>query len=128
MMFKDGDYLLPFFINATDLAAGTTQWLSSPCDGFIREIETVVQVAISTGGTIKVQVGSTDVAGAGAGSLMLITHANADAAGVVDNAESTFGHASTVVTKSAAIEVIPSAAYTGGAAAVRGWIRISGGK
>jgi hypothetical protein len=63
-MFKGQEYLVPVAINATDLAAGTAQYVSSPCDGIIEEWEVVVQEAIGTGGVLKLQLGSTDVAGA----------------------------------------------------------------
>jgi hypothetical protein len=126
-MFKDGDYLLPFFINETDLLAPTIQYLVSPCDGFITEMYTVVQKTITTGGTIKVTLGSTDVVGDGAGSLLLVTHADSDAAGTVDSSQATFGSTTRAVTKGQAIKITPSAGYAT-AGAVNGWLRITGGK
>ncbi|MGV1835238.1 hypothetical protein ACQZ6C_10790 [Rhizobium rhizogenes] len=51
------DYTLDFQINATDLPANTDQNFISPVDGYISALRTVVQAAVTTGGTIAVKTG-----------------------------------------------------------------------
>ena len=53
------DYRLDFQINATDLPANTDQNFVSPVDGYITELRTIVQGAVTTGGTIAVKTGDT---------------------------------------------------------------------
>lgn len=110
---------LPFFINATDLAAGTSQELISPVEGYITAIDTIVQVAIVTGGLITAAVGTTAVAG------LSSTLANSAAKGAKGtNVASTRGSVTRKVMPGDRIQVIPDAAFNGGGA-VNGHIEIS---
>ena len=54
---------LPFSINATDLAAGTSTELVAPVAGRITRLSTIVQTAIVTGGDVTAAIGVTAVAG-----------------------------------------------------------------
>ena len=55
---------IPFFINETDLLAGTAQQLVCPIKGKIRALEAVIQKTITTaGGPIIVGIGATAVEG-----------------------------------------------------------------
>lgn len=119
MVFKGHAHVLPFYFNATDLAAHTTQYIISPIDGIIEELGAIVQVAISTGGTIKAKLGSTDVAGS------TVTSVGSDAAGTCYDAKTTRGSKSCFVAAGAAIQIVP-ATFTGGSAAINGWIRVVG--
>lgn len=64
-LFRDyvGVARIPFQINQTDLVAHTVQDFVAPFNGSITDLVTTVETAIGTdaGGTIKVQVGTTDV-------------------------------------------------------------------
>jgi hypothetical protein len=113
-------FVLPFFINETDLLAGTVQDIAAPVDGFVEEITTVVQKAVTTGGVIKASVGATDVVGAS------ITVADAAAKGTVQTALSTKPNASRTVAKGDAIKITPSAAFAT-AGAVNGHVIINTG-
>ena len=50
-------------INQTDLLAPTVQQLRAPCQGFVSRIDTVVQVQVTTGGTLTVGSAGTAVPG-----------------------------------------------------------------
>lgn len=52
------DTYVQFAINTTDLAANTDQELISPVDGYIVEMGTIIQAAVTTGGTIAVKTGA----------------------------------------------------------------------
>lgn len=104
---------LPFFINQTDLLAGTAAELIAPENGYITGLSTTVQVAITTGGDIDVKTGDalgTTVAG--------LTQAIANSAtkGTRQRTTATAGSSTRYVAKGARIGVVPSAAFdTGGA-------------
>jgi hypothetical protein len=53
------NYILDFQINGTDTAANTDQDFISPVDGYIEELGTIIQSAVTTGGTIAVKTGDT---------------------------------------------------------------------
>ncbi|CAN5361264.1 hypothetical protein BH09PSE4_BH09PSE4_17120 [soil metagenome] len=101
---------LPFFINATDLAAPTTAELVSPVAGTITRMFTVVQTAIVTGGDITAKVDTTDVVG------LTCTIADAAAKGSVVNDTPTAGDATTAVLPGQRIQIVPSAPFNGGGA------------
>lgn len=104
---------LPFFINATDLAAATNQELIAPVSGFITEIHTVVQVAIVTGGDITVKTGdalAVTVAG------LTATIPNSAAAGSRVSGTATAGSSTRAVTKGDRIAILSAAAFNGGGA------------
>lgn len=111
---------IPFQINATDLAAGTAQQFVSPVDGFVVGIEAIAQVVIAGAASLTVDVGTTPVAGLAA------AFADTDPVGTIHSGLPTAGDATQVVAKGGRIQVIPGAAFTGGA--VNGFITINTGK
>ncbi len=101
-----GHYVrIPFWINQTDLLAGTAQNLLCPVAGVITRIVTIVKKTITTGGVITASVGTTAVVG------VSITHADSDAAGLVVNSAPAAGEATAVVGVDGRIQITPSAAY-----------------
>lgn len=76
---KNCNKTIGFQISSTDLLAHTTQQFIAPCDGVITELVTIVQTAVTTGGTIKVQINGVDVSGA------TITVANSATVGTVQH-------------------------------------------
>ena len=120
-IFDKGQVVLSFSISATDLSAGTAQYISSPIEGVIEEFEAVVQEAIVTGGTLKLQVGGSDV------SDTTLTVANSATVGTVYNGATKLNGTNRKVTKGQAIKCVVDSAFNGGGA-VRAWVRIVGGK
>lgn len=118
-VYGKGEVVLPFFINQTDLLAGTTQYLSAPYGAAIKEIEVVVQEAVTTGGVIKAKLGSTDVVGA------TVTVADGAVVGTVYHADVALEEATAVVAKDGAIQIVVDAAFAT-AGAVNGWVRLVG--
>jgi hypothetical protein len=118
-VFGKGEIILPFNLDQTDLLAGTTQWLSAPHAAVIKQIEVVVQLAVTTGGVIKAKLGSTDVVGA------TVTVADGAAAGTVYNASTALEEATAIVAKDGAIQIIVDAAFAT-AGRVHGWVRLVG--
>lgn len=134
------DYLRhEFQINQTDLLAGTTQHYVSPITGYFKGLSTVVQAAVTTGGTLTPKCipavlnteGGLDMTSftgnisgdtlvAGSGSLGAVaglaqTIANAATAGTVQNTTVTQGDPSTFVVKGQAIEIDIAGFATAGA-------------
>lgn len=72
------DFVLEAAINGTDLPANTSQEIVSCVDGYLEDIRGIVQAAVTTGGTIKVQINGVDVATAAAN---ILTVANGAAKG-----------------------------------------------
>jgi hypothetical protein len=114
---KSGRVLLPYEVEATELAAGTKEKVVSPVAGTISRARAVVQEAIVTGGDITFEVGSTAVDG------LTLTVANSATAGTAYTGTPTAGHASTAVTVGDVIGVIPASAFNGGGA-VNGFIEL----
>jgi hypothetical protein len=106
--------------NATDLAAGTTQEIVAPFDGYIEEAACIVQTAIVTGGDVTFATG--DALGTTVNGLTL-TVADAAAKGARVTDTPTAGHASRAVTKGMRIGVLLAAAFNGGGA-LRGYIAV----
>lgn len=97
-------------INQTDLLAPTTQNLVCPFPGFIAAFRAVAQVAVTTGGTLQVKVGTTSVTGC------VATVANADAVGTLYSATpTTLRSSTTVVAAGSRIQVTPASFATAGA-------------
>lgn len=111
---------IPFTISETDLLAGTSQETVSPVKGFVEKIITVVQKAVTTGGTITCSVGTTAVDG------LSVTIADAAAKGTVQSDTPTQNHASRAVAEDGRIQVIPDAAFDT-AGAVSGWVVVNSG-
>lgn len=118
-MFKEGEVILPFYFNQTDLLAGTSQWLVSPIEGEIVELGTVVQAAVTTGGAIGVKLGTVAVVG------LSVTVADADAAGTVHTDSSALNEPTRRVADNGAIEITAASAFAT-AGALNGWVRIVG--
>jgi hypothetical protein len=70
-------YALTCQINSTDLLAPTSQQLVVPHAGYLNEYKLVVQVAVTTGGAVKLQKNTVDITGA------TVTIGDAAAAGTV---------------------------------------------
>jgi hypothetical protein len=96
---------LPFVIPSTELLAGTAIDLVAPFDGFIEELQTIVQTAVTTGGTITAKIGTTDVAG------LQITIADAATKGTVQTDEPTAPSATRRFSKGDRIQIVPSAGF-----------------
>lgn len=98
------------FVNQTDLLAGTTQQLISPETGQFDRLTVVVQVAVTTGGVIKVQADD------GAGNLadvpgLSVTVADAAPAGTVYTATATAGANGRNTVKNRRFAVVLDAAF-----------------
>ena len=99
-------HFLPFFINQTDLLAGTAFEIVAPVDGFITEITGIVQTAVGTGGAVTVKIGTTDVAG------LSLTVADAATKGTVVSDTPSAGPASgRAVSKGDRIQIVPAAEF-----------------
>jgi hypothetical protein len=75
----NGDLFIPFFFNQTDLLAGTSQWWPIPIEGSIVGLHTAVQLAVTTGGAIAVELETVAV------TDLSITIADAATAGTVQS-------------------------------------------
>ncbi|MBI1408128.1 MAG: hypothetical protein GC145_18605 [Caulobacter sp.] len=113
-----GSVILPFFINQTDLLAGTAAELVSPVAGAIARVTSIVQVAVTIGGPITAAVGVTAVDG------LSVVIADGAVKGSVVSDTPTAGHATTLVSPGDRIQVIPDAAFAT-AGAVSGFVEIS---
>lgn len=110
---------VPFFINQTDLLAGTSAELLSPVAGEIVGMTTIVQIAVTTGGPIIASVGVTAVTG-----LSCVIPDAAAKGSIVRDTPTTLGDASTLVTAGSRIQVTPDAAFAT-AGAVSGFVEIA---
>lgn len=108
MSLKMGQNIyIPFSIDQTDTLAGTSAEIVAPADGFVSELQVVVQAAVGTGGTVKVvNDDGDDVTGA------TVTVADAAAKGTVYEATATISSATRQVSKGDRIQVVPDAAFT----------------
>ena len=111
---------IPFAINQVDTLAGTSAELIAPADGFVNALFVTVQVGVTTGGEVKVAVGTTDVHGAA------VTVANGATKGTRYSASATKRHPSREVKKGDRIQVIPHADFAT-AGAVSGFVEFSTG-
>jgi hypothetical protein len=109
--FYEGPIHLPYFINATDLSAGTSQYIISPARGYVTRNTTTVQVAIVTGGDITATIGGTAIVG--------LTNTIADSATVgtvvTDTPTDLYGTTG-LVAANGAIAILSAAAFNGGGA------------
>lgn len=113
---------IPFQANQTDVLAPTSCEMLAPFDGFVSGLFVTVQVAVGTGGVVKVVKGaSTDVVGAS------VTVADSATKGTTYSAYSTGGNSSRAVTKGQRIQVDFAAAFntTG---ALNGFVEFSTGQ
>lgn len=109
-----GHIYVPFFFNQTDLLAGTSQWWPAPEAGTITELATTVQLAVTTGGDIAVELATVAVPG------LSISIADAATAGTVQSDTPTSGG---TVTKEQVLEVTATAAFAT-AGRVNGYVAI----
>jgi hypothetical protein len=98
-------YTVDIQIVQADLIAPVSQEIVAGFDGFITGLDTIVQAAITTGGTLKVQLNTVDVAGA------TVTIANADAKGSRKSASFT----KIAVSRGDRITLVPAGFATAGA-------------
>jgi hypothetical protein len=114
-----GKIRLPFSADQVTLLAGTTMNLElvSPVDGVITKMVVVTRLAPTTGGAVTAAVGVTAVDG------LSVAVANGSAKGTTTSDTPTAGHASTVVTKNARIQIILDDAFAS-AGAIDGYIEI----
>lgn len=112
-----GSVFLPFFINQTDLLAGTAAELVSPVGGRIARVTAIVQTAVTTGGPITAAVGTTAVNG------LSVVIADGATKGTVVSDTPTAGHATALVEPLDRIQVVPDAAFAT-AGAVSGYVEI----
>lgn len=113
------DYLR-FAINQTDLLAGTAHEIVAPYDGHIEEIAGIVQVAVTTGGTLAVSINGTTVVG------LTLTVANGATKGSVPAADTpTVPSATRSFRKGDRIAITPASFASAGA--VSGHLTIRSG-
>jgi hypothetical protein len=112
---------IPFFINETDLLAGTAQDLVAPCDGHLDAIQCIVQKDVTTGGNITVNIGTTAVVGLAA----VIANGATKGTRVTDTP--TLPSATRSFSKGDRISVVPDAAFAT-AGAVNGNLLFNTGK
>lgn len=114
----NGDIYVPFFANATDLSAGTSQFWPNPEAGQIIKAAGVVQEVIVTGGDLTFKLATVAVVG------LTVTIADAAAVGtVVTDTPTSLTGATGVVAKNVSIETVIAAAFNGGGA-VNGYVTV----
>lgn len=99
------DYVLPFSINQTDLLAGTAYEIVAPADGFIEELQVVVQAAVTTGGAVTVNKNGVAVTGLSA------TVANAATKGTVVTDKPDKTSETRKFSKGDRLSIVPAAAF-----------------
>lgn len=109
-----------FDINETDTLAGTSAELIAPVSGLIVGLNVTVQKAVTNGGAVTVQVGTTDVAG------LSVTVADAATKGTRYSDTPTSGHSSKAVSAGDRIQVTPDSAFAT-AGAINGFVTINTG-
>jgi hypothetical protein len=93
-------------IQQTDLLAGTSHFVIAPCSGHISRMSTVVKKAVTTGGTLTIELAGEKVKG------IDVVVANSSAVNVIDTAvPSITGADYTRVTKGDAIEIVGDATF-----------------
>lgn len=116
MSLKAGERIpIQWGLNATDLAAGVSNSSEhiAPADGYLSELQSIVQEAIVTGGTLTVKTGNAlgvTVAG--------LTQTIADAAtkGTRQTTQATAKSSTKFVSKGDRIVIEPANAFNGGGA------------
>lgn len=106
---------LEYFINQTDLLAPTAQTILAPCAGTITDHQTVVQAAVTTGGTLTPKINNVSITGG------VATVANAATVRTV-NAGTAITAANTVA-KNDVLTVLPASFATAGA--VNGYLELT---
>lgn len=127
--YADADYVkrkmenaavdrIQFTVPETELLAGTAIHAVASADGYVSGAYTVVSDAVTTGGSLTVEVNTVAVDG------LTVTVADAAAAGDVDSGTATADHSTARVRAGDAITITPSAAFAG-AGALNGVLLIS---
>lgn len=105
-----GRVVIPVQINQTDLLASTLQDIVAPYAGYVSQLRSCVQVAVTTGGTIGVNVNTVGVTG------MSVTVANAATKGTrAASGPTTKRSTTTVVSAGDRISLVPASFATAGA-------------
>lgn len=102
---------LPFQIDQATLIANTSVELVAPFDGYVEELRTTVQAAVTTGGTVTVLLGDSAVAVTG----LSVTVANAATKGTRAVDTATEGTTTRAVAKGDRIQIKPTSFATAGA-------------
>lgn len=114
--FQDGALLarlgpaafsIPYMINQTDLLAPTAQEIVAPCAGRIVDHRAVVQVAVTTGGTLTPRIGTTNLTGG------VVTVANSATKGTVNSGTAITG--ANTIAAGDRINILPASFATAGA-------------
>ena len=107
---KKNSYVqIPFQLTEAEVDAGGSFWVFPGFAGNVVDMGSVVEGTVTTGGTITVEIGGTAVDG-----LNLVI-ADGAAAGDVDTATATAGHASIDFTASQALEIVVPSAFNASA-------------
>ncbi len=118
MSLKVGEsFYLAFVIPQVELLAGTSIELYAPFDGYIEELATIVQTAVTTGGVLTVEINTVEVAGLG------ITVADAATKGTRQIDTPTKPSPTRQFKKGDRIELQPSAAFAT-AGALNGHLKV----
>jgi hypothetical protein len=105
------------FIEQTDLLAGTSHFVIAPCSGHISRLSSVVKKAVTTGGTITVELGGEKVKG------MDCVVADSSSVNAIDTGTPSVAGANyTRVTKGDVIEIVGDATF---ASAGEIWVQIT---
>jgi hypothetical protein len=105
------------FIEETDLLAGTSHFVIAPCSGHISKMASVVKKAVTTGGTLSVELGGEKVTG------LDVVVADSASVGDIDSgtpSDATADYAR--VTKGDAIEIVGDTAF---ATAGEVWVQLT---
>jgi hypothetical protein len=105
-------FRIPFQIAQATLIANTTVDLVAPADGYVDELATVVDTAVTTGGTLTIKTGdalTTTVTG------ITQTVANATTKGTRQTTSATGTPANRAVKKGDRIAIVPASFATAGA-------------
>jgi len=107
--FGNGRVAVPFEIPATEYAAGTSIFVTSPVDGFIVGVETVVTTATTGDQTLTVELGTTAVDG------LSVAIAGSSAVDTKDSDTASYRHATAAVDKGDGIELVITSTPSAGA-------------
>lgn len=100
--------VVPFLIEATKWAAGTTIYVVAPCGGVIEKVVTTCSVSSSTASVITFSNDGTTVSG------LTVTVANDSVVGTIDSGTPTAGDVTAVVVEDTDIAIIPDGNATAG--------------
>jgi len=121
LIATDNKVRIDFNIEATELAAGTSEYVASPVYGFVSKATTVVQTGVGTGGAITVEIATAAVAG-----LSVVVASSASVGDIdTDTPTAEFGPTGEIA-KDGAIEIVVASAFaTSGA--LNGFLEVTPG-